>query len=94
MGTRSDREGGADRAPGGDARTLAAELERYWVEQARRAKEICDLLERHLRGGIGIGPQLRVLPASSPPVEADPDTGSERRRPALTLVPLDQSQRG
>jgi hypothetical protein len=41
---------------------IAAELERYWSEQWRRAKEICDLLEQRLAiVGTSARPQLRLV---------------------------------
>lgn len=63
---------------------IATELERYWSEQWRRAKEICDLLEQRLAGRApAAGAQLRlVAPADTTPVDAD----AKRRRPSLKLV--------
>jgi len=62
---------------------IAAELERYWSEQWRRAKEICDLLEQRLDGRTAITPRLQlVTPPDSSPVDGDAD----RRRPSLKLV--------
>jgi hypothetical protein len=62
---------------------LAADLERYWSDQWRRAKEICDLLERRLAGGTSTGPQLRLV--SSP--RTTPEPGQiERSQPPLKLV--------
>jgi hypothetical protein len=62
---------------------LAAELERYWSDQWRRAKEICDLLEQRVAGGPAVRPRLRVV--SSP--EPAPEAGStEPSPPALKLV--------
>jgi hypothetical protein len=64
--------------------TIAAELERYWAEQWRRAKEICDLLERRLAGHAALAPrpELRIV---GPPPPADPAT-AEPSRPDLKLV--------
>jgi hypothetical protein len=63
---------GAVDAPGDhELVTIAAELERYWLEQWRRAKEICDLLERRLAGRtIAPRPQLRLV---SPPPSVGAD---------------------
>jgi len=63
---------------------IAAELERYWSEQWRRAKEICDLLEQRLTARTAaVSPQLRlVTPGDAAPVDADGD----RRRASLKLV--------
>ena len=76
-----------------DPRAVATELERYWVEQSRRAKEICDLLERHVRDSLGLSPQLGMLRSSDESGEAEPEHRAERRRPALRLVRLDPSKR-
>ena len=64
---------------------IAAELERYWSEQWRRAKEICDLLEERLatRTAAAIGPNLRLV-TTAEPVSSDGD--GESRRPSLKLV--------
>jgi len=51
--------------------SLAAELDRYWLEQLRRAKEICDLLERQFSAVSR--PHLRLV--SSVPAGADPTHG-------------------
>ena len=62
---------------------LAAELERYWSDQWRRAKEICDLLERRLAAGAAVRPELRLV---SPP-QTTPDAGqTEQTPPVLKLV--------
>jgi hypothetical protein len=62
---------------------IAAELERYWSEQWRRAKEICDLLEQRLAAGAAVRPQLRLVGAP----QTSPDAGqSEQSPPALKLV--------
>jgi len=61
---------------------IAAELERYWSEQWRRAKEICDLLEQRLASRPSIRPELRVVGASTGPAAAEP----EPPRPTLKLV--------
>ena len=76
-----------------DARAAAAELERYWVEQARRAKEICDLLERHVRDSLGFPSPLQVLHSSESSGENELDRRHERRRPMLRLVRFDPSKR-
>ncbi len=60
---------------------LAAELEHYWSEQWRRAKEICDLLEQRLAAGAAVKPQLRLV--SAPP----PTRATERRNPAESAPP-------
>jgi len=64
--------------------TIAAELERYWSEQWRRAKEICDLLEQRLDGRTAaLTPRLQlVAPADAAPADGDADRG----RPSLKLV--------
>jgi hypothetical protein len=62
---------------------ITAELERYWADQWRRAKEICDLLERRLAGGtVAPRPELRLVgtPATPESGEAEPP------RPDLKLV--------
>jgi len=64
---------------------IAAELERYWSEQWRRAKEICDLLEQRLatRTAAAVGPRLRlVTPADSAPADGD----GQPCPPSLKLV--------
>jgi hypothetical protein len=63
---------------------IAAELERYWSEQWRRAKEICDLLEQRLATRTAaVTPRLRlVAPADGAPGDAD----GASRRPSLKLV--------
>jgi hypothetical protein len=62
---------------------IAAELERYWADQWRRAKEICDLLERRLAGRpVAPRPELRLVsPAATPDASA-----AEAARPDLKLV--------
>ena len=64
---------------------IAAELERYWSEQWRRAKEICDLLEERLsaRTAAAIAPQLRLVTSTD---TALGDADGEHRRPSLKLV--------
>jgi hypothetical protein len=62
---------------------IAAELERYWSEQWRRAREICDLLEQRLAAGATDRPQLRLVGA---PETAADVTQPDRSRPALKLV--------
>ena len=62
---------------------LAAELERYWSDQWRRAKEICDLLEQRLAAGATVRPQLRLVS----PTQTPSDAGQiEQSPPALKLV--------
>ena len=63
---------------------IASELERYWSDQWRRAKEICDLLEQRLAARTAaVTPRLRlVTPADAAPADAD----GEPRRPSLKLV--------
>jgi hypothetical protein len=64
---------------------IAAELERYWADQWRRAKEICDLLERRLAGRpVASRPELRLVGPG-----AAPDAGTtEPSRPDLKLVDI------
>jgi hypothetical protein len=57
--------------------SLATELDRYWLEQLRRAKEICDLLERQFSAVSR--PQLRLV--SSVPPNADPTQTERQSRP-------------
>lgn len=45
--------------------SVAAELDRYWLEQLRRAREICDLLERQFSAVSR--PNLRLLSSAPPP---------------------------
>jgi hypothetical protein len=62
---------------------IAAELERYWSEQWRRAKEICDLLEQRLAAGATVRPQLRLVS----PLHTTPEAGQiVQSPPALKLV--------
>jgi hypothetical protein len=64
---------------------IAAELERYWAEQWRRAKEICDLLERRLAGTRALSPrpELRLVgPSVATPDQEEPS----RQRPDLKLI--------
>ena len=62
---------------------IAAELERYWADQWRRAKEICDLLERRLAGRpLAPRPELRLVDPSFSPAAATPESS----RPDLKLV--------
>jgi hypothetical protein len=64
---------------------IAAELERYWSEQWRRAKEICDLLEDRLatRTAAAVAPRLRlVTPAGGAPADGE----GHHRPPSLKLV--------
>jgi hypothetical protein len=57
---------------------IASELERYWSEQWRRAKEICDLLERRLGNRSAARPPLQLvsdaggIPRTSEPKPAPP----------------------
>ena len=62
---------------------IAAELERYWSEQWRRAKEICDLLEQRVAGGPAVRPQLRLVGGPQPASEAEQ---IEQSPPSLKLV--------
>lgn len=62
---------------------IAAELERYWSEQWRRAKEICDLLEQRLATRTPGRPQLRVVATGDP---AAPATDEAPPRPPLRLA--------
>jgi hypothetical protein len=62
---------------------IASELERYWSEQWRRAKEICDLLEQRLADRAPAAPRLQLVSrAEAAPGDADDDSP----RPPLTLV--------
>lgn len=62
---------------------IAAELERYWSEQWRRAKEICDLLEQRLATRSPVQPRLQLLSGAA----ATPQTGDSRPdRPLLKIV--------
>ena len=62
---------------------IAAELERYWSEQWRRAKEICDLLEHRLACGTPVQPRLQLVSEA----DATSDTADGRpQRPPLKLV--------
>jgi hypothetical protein len=63
--------------------TIAAELERYWSEQWRRAKEICDLLEQRLALDTAARPRLHLVATAgtSPEEPAAKDT-----RPPLRIV--------
>jgi len=61
---------------------LAAELERYWSDQWRRAKEICDLLEQRVAGGPAVRPQLRLVDAPQPTSAAEQ---IEQSPPSLNL---------
>jgi len=63
--------------------TIAAELERYWSEQWRRAKEICDLLEQRLANTASARPNLQLV--SAPEAAAD-ETDDAPQRPPLRLV--------
>ena len=62
---------------------IAAELERYWSEQWRRAKEICDLLEQRLATRSPARPRLQLVTDAS----ALPETGdAPAARPSLKIV--------
>jgi hypothetical protein len=62
---------------------IATELERYWSEQWRRAKEICDLLEQRLATRSPAQPRLQVI-SGTPPL---PQTGDGQPvRPLLKIV--------
>jgi hypothetical protein len=62
---------------------VAVELERYWAEQWRRAKEICDLLERRLAArAVPQRPELRLVGSPT----GTETTASESPRPDLRLV--------
>jgi hypothetical protein len=62
--------------------TIAAELERYWSEQWRRAKEICDLLEQRLATPSVAPPRLQVVSGAAAPRTGD----DESVRPLLRIV--------
>jgi len=62
---------------------IAAELERYWSEQWRRAKEICDLLEQRLATRTPGRPQLRVVSTDD---LAAPTADEAPPRPPLRLA--------
>jgi hypothetical protein len=62
---------------------IAAELERYWSEQWRRAKEICDLLEQRLATRTPGRPQLRVVSTGDVPA---PLADEAPARPSLRLI--------
>jgi hypothetical protein len=62
---------------------IASELERYWTEQWRRAKEICDLLEQRLADRASSGPRLQLV-SHADAAAGDPD--DDRPRPPLKLV--------
>ncbi len=64
---------------------IAAELERYWADQWRRAKEICDLLELRLAGTRSLAPRPELRLVGSPSAAPEqPD--SSRSRPDLRLI--------
>jgi hypothetical protein len=62
---------------------IASELERYWSEQWRRAKEICDLLEQRLANKTPAGPRLQLVSRAD---AVDVDGGDDGGRPPLKLV--------
>jgi hypothetical protein len=62
---------------------IAAELERYWSEQWRRAKEICDLLEQRLASRTAGASRLQLVTPAEP---AAADGSAEPGRPSLKLV--------
>jgi hypothetical protein len=62
---------------------IASELERYWSEQWRRAKEICDLLEQRLGTRAVARPQLQLVSGTDTlPESSEPGP----TRPRLTIV--------
>jgi hypothetical protein len=61
---------------------IASELERYWSEQWRRAKEICDLLEQRLATTTPAAPRLQLVSGIDGPVNGE----DESVRPPLKLV--------
>ncbi len=62
---------------------IASELERYWSEQWRRAKEICDLLEQRLANKTSVAPRLQLVAPADP---VPTDAGDDSARPPLKLV--------
>jgi hypothetical protein len=62
---------------------IANELERYWSEQWRRAKEICDLLEQRLGSRSPARPQLQLVSDKEPVPQPGDD---ESERPLLRVV--------
>jgi hypothetical protein len=62
---------------------IAAELERYWSDQWRRAKEICDLLEERLAHKTPARPRLQLVAPDD--VSAD-ESDDAPPRPPLRLV--------
>ncbi len=60
-----------------DLASVAAELDRYWLEQLRRAREICDLLERQFSAVSR--PHLRLISSVPPGAES---THTERPPPS------------
>ena len=62
---------------------IAAELERYWSEQWRRAKEICDLLEERLAHKTPATPRLQLISADNASADASDNAPP---RPPLRLV--------
>lgn len=62
---------------------IASELERYWSEQWRRAKEICDLLEQRLATRPPTQPPLQLVSGTADvPESSDTKSG----RPLLRVV--------
>jgi len=62
---------------------IATELERYWSDQWRRAKEICDLLEQRLATRSPSRPRLQLVPGAAPA----PELGdAQPARPLLKIV--------
>jgi hypothetical protein len=57
--------------------SLRTELDRYWLEQLRRAREICDLLERQLSAVSR--PHLHLV-SSLPPEEDGTQTVGQSRQ--------------
>ena len=62
---------------------IAAELERYWSEQWRRAREICDLLEQRLATRTPASPRLQLVTGAAALPEA---TDASPARPSLKIV--------
>jgi hypothetical protein len=58
--------------------SLRAELDRYWLEQLRRAREICDLLERQLSPVRR--PRLHLVSSLPPDEDGTQTMGQTRQR--------------
>jgi len=67
-----------------DRKTLAAELDRCWEEQWRRAKEICDLLDECFGSAPLEAARLRLV--VPPGADAEPADAEPRRLPRLRLL--------